>query len=308
MRIVFMGTPEFAIAPLKALLSFNKCQVVAVVSNVDKPVGRKQILTPPPVKVVAKTLGIPVYQYTKIKTEGLEDLKLLNPDVIVTCAFGQILSQEILDIPKFGVINVHASLLPKYRGASPIHYAILNGEKTTGVTIMKTDVGIDTGDMILKQQVCIGENETCGELFERLSLVGAELLIEALNLIMEGKAVYEKQDEEKATYTKIIKKELALIDFNKPAENVVNQIRAFNPSPVAFTYLSGEQYKIYSATAVLGDGKPGEILSTENGKLIIACRTGAISVNVIQKQGGKAIKVSDFLRGNKLENGGIFSK
>ena len=165
MKVVYMGTPDFAVEPLKALVNSTDFQVLAVVCNHDKPVGRKQVLTAPPVKEYALSVGIPVYQYDKIRNEGVEDLRALNPDVIVTCAFGQILSSEIIDIPKFGVINVHASLLPKYRGASPIHFAILNGEKTTGVTIMKTDVGIDTGDTLIFEQTQIGDEETCGELF-----------------------------------------------------------------------------------------------------------------------------------------------
>ncbi len=306
MKIVYMGTPDFAVEPLKALVNSNDFDVIAVVCNHDKPVGRKQILTPPPVKIYAIEQGIAVYQYDKIRLEGIDDLKKINPDVIVTCAFGQILSQEIIDLPKFGVINVHASLLPRYRGASPIHYAILNGEKTTGVTIMKTDVGIDTGDMLIKEEIKIGEDETCGELFERLSSVGANLLIKGLNLIKEGKAEFIPQDSSLSSTTKIIKKEMAKIDFSKSAEQVVNQIRAFNPSPVAFTYLNGEQYKIYKAKKIDGKGKTGEIINSTNS-LEIACGKDVISVEIIQRQGGKPLNIKDFLRGNKLQVGEIFT-
>ncbi|MBO5714544.1 MAG: methionyl-tRNA formyltransferase [Clostridia bacterium] len=306
MKIVFMGTPDFAVEPLKALVSSPDYEVIAVVCNHDKPVGRKQVLTAPPVKEYANSVHIPVYQYDKIRLEGVEDLKKLNPDLIVTCAFGQILSQEIIDIPKLGVINIHASLLPKYRGASPIHYAILNGEKTTGVTIMKTDIGIDTGDILISEQVEIGEQETCGELFDRLSVLGANLIIKALNLIKDGKANFTVQDHSKSTTTKIIKKEMAKIDFTKTANEVVNQIRAFNPSPIAFTFFNGEQYKIYKAQAVEGNGQSGEIINSTDS-LIIACGSGAISVETIQRQGGKPLNIKDFLRGNKLPTGETFT-
>lgn len=306
MKIVYMGTPDFALEPLKALVNSTDFNVIAVVCNHDKPVGRKQILTPPPVKEYASLVGIPVYQYNKIRNEGVEDLRRLNPDVIVTCAFGQILSQEIIDIPKFGVINVHASLLPKYRGASPIHFAILNGEKTTGVTIMKTDAGIDTGDMLISNEIEIGEEETCGELFSRLSVNGAELLIKGLTLIKDGKAQFIPQDNQDATTTKIIRKEMANIDFSKSSEQVVNQIRAFNPSPIAFTFLNGEQFKIYKAKKTNGKGKVGEIINSTD-KLVIACGVDAIEVEIIQRQGGKPLNVKDFLRGNKLVVGEVFS-
>ena len=305
MRIVYLGTPEFAVLPLKKIVEAGY-NVVAVVTNKDKPVGRKHILTPPPVKVFATEARIPVYQYDKIRVEGVEDLKKLNPDLMVTCAFGQILSQEILDIPRLGVVNIHASLLPAYRGASPIHYAILNGEKTTGVTVMKTDIGIDTGDMILQREINISNSETCGELFERLSVLGANCILEALPLIENEKAVYIKQDERKATYTKIIKKEAALIDWNDTAENIYNKIRAFNPAPVAYCFYEGNPFKIYSAKISTLNGKAGQILKTDK-ELIIGCGQGALSLLTVQKAGGKPMNIQDFLRGNKLTVGGDFN-
>ena len=305
MRIVYLGTPEFAVLPLKKIVEAGY-NVVAVVTNKDKPVGRKRILTPPPVKVFATEARIPVYQYDKIRVEGVEDLKKLNPDLMVTCAFGQILSQEILDIPRLGVVNIHASLLPAYRGASPIHYAILNGEKTTGVTVMKTDIGIDTGDMILQREINISDAETCGELFERLSVLGANCILEALPLIENEKAVYIKQDERKATYTKIIKKEAALIDWNDTAENIYNKIRAFNPAPVAYCFYEGNPFKIYSAKISTLNGKAGQILKTDK-ELIIGCGQGALSLLTVQKAGGKPMNIQDFLRGNKLTVGGDFN-
>ncbi len=298
MRIVYLGTPDFAVQPLLKLLE-NNYNVVAVVTNHDKPVGRKQILTPPPVKQVALENNIPCYQYDKIRLEGVEDLKKINPDLMITCAFGQILSQEILDIPRLGVINIHASLLPKYRGASPIHYAILNGETKTGITIMKTDIGIDTGDMIMQSEINIPKNQTMGELFNRLSVLGAELLIEALPKIANNTCEFIKQNDSLASVTKIIKKEMAKIDWNNNAENIVNQIRAFNPSPVAYTLFENNPFKIYSAEISSLKGKPGHVLQADK-ELIIACKDYSVSLKVVQKAGGKPMNVADFLRGNKL--------
>lgn len=305
MRIVYLGTPDFSVLPLKKIVDFGY-EVVAVVTNLDKPVGRKQILTPPPVKEYAVSNGIKVFQYKKIRVEGVEDLKALKPDIMITCAFGQILSQEILDIPKLGVFNIHASLLPKYRGASPINYAILNGEKETGVTIMKTDAGIDTGDILFSEKVEIKEDETAGELFDKLSILGAEMIIKALKQIEKGDFVLTKQAEADATYTKMIKKEDALIDFNDSAENVVNKIRAFNPSPVAYTFLFNEPLKIYSAKVVDKKGNVGEVIENKD-ELIIACKNKAVSITSLQKAGGKRLNITDFLRGNKLELGYKFT-
>ena len=304
MRIIYLGTPDFAVKPLESLLD-NGYDVVAVVTNKDKPVGRKKILTAPPVKVFAEKNGIPVYQYDRIRIEGVEDIKTLNPDIMITCAFGQILSQEILDIPKLGVFNIHASLLPKYRGASPIHYAILNGEKTTGITIMKTDVGIDTGDMILQNELDISDDETCGELFNRLSVLGAKSIIDALPKIINKTVKYIKQENSAATFTKIIKKEMALIDWSDSAKDIYNKIRAFNPAPIAFCMLFNEPFKIHSAKVVEGKGKPGEILCSKD-ELVIACGEAALSLLTVQKAGGSVMNIKDFLRGNKFELGAIF--
>ena len=305
MNIVFMGTPDFAVAPLKALVEQNSDKIVAVICNTDRPVGRKQILTAPPVKEYALSKGIPVLQYDKIRVEGVDDLKNLNPDLIITCAFGQILSKEILDIPKYGVFNIHASILPYYRGASPIHYAILNGEKKTGVTIMKTDEGIDTGDIIIKEELEIGEEETCGELFERLSLLGSKLIIKALNQLKNGEISYVKQDDEKATLTKIIRKEHAKIDFSKDAKCVVNLVRAFNPAPIAYTFFNGQPLKIYKAKASCGSGKAGEVVANKD-YLEIACGEGSVVIETLQKAGGKPMSSKDFLRGNQIELGYVF--
>ena len=307
MRVIFLGTPDFAVLPLKAVNGVSGVEIVGVVCNTDKPVGRKQVLTAPPVKTAAQELGLPVFQYDKIRVDGVEDLKKLTPDLMITCAFGQILSQEILDIPKFGVINIHASLLPKYRGASPIHYAILNGEKQTGITIMKTDIGIDTGDILLQKTLDIGEQETCGELFDRLSALGAECIVEAIDLIESGKAVFLKQDDAKATFTKIIKKEHALIDWADSAEKIVNKIRAFNPAPLAFTYFNGEPFKIYSAEIAFVHGKAGEILCSDK-ELVVGSGDYGVKLIKVCRAGGKPMTAQDFLRGNKLSIGTVLGQ
>lgn len=306
MKIVYLGTPDFAVEPLKAIYESGKHDILAVVTNPDKPVGRKRILTECPVKKFASKCGLSVLNYDKIKVEGVEDLRSLQPDIMVTCAFGQILSQEILDIPKYGVINIHASLLPKYRGASPIHYAIKNGETFTGITIMKTDIGIDTGDIILQKTVSIGENETCGELFDRLSILGAEAVLDALARIESNTVEYEKQDEESATYTHMIKKEDAKIDWTLTAEEIVNTVRAFNPAPVAYTIFQGQPLKIFKAEQSCGSGRCGEVISVD-GKLEVACGKNSIFIKRLQKAGGNPMDVKDFLRGCRLNQGDFFS-
>lgn len=302
MNIVYLGTPDFAVLPLKKIVESGRYNVIGVVTNNDKPVGRKQILTACPVKQYAISQNIPVFQYDKIRNEGVDDLKSLKPDLMITCAFGQILSQEILDIPKLYTLNIHASLLPKYRGASPIHFAILNGEKETGVTIMKTDAGIDTGDTLISKSVKIDDEENMGELFEKLSIVGADLILDALDMVENNRAVFAKQDEEMATFSKIIKKEMAKIDFNKSNYQVVNQIRAFNPSPVAFTTFNNEPFKVFEAKINDKTGNVGEVLENEKA-LVVACKNGSVEFLKVQKAGGKAMDIKDFLKGNKIEKG-----
>lgn len=304
MKIVYLGTPDFAVEPLKKLIECNKHQILAVITNPDKPVGRKQILTACPVKQFALDNGLKVLSYDKIRVEGVEDLIVLNPDVMVTCAFGQILSQEIIDIPKFGVINIHASLLPKYRGASPIHYAILNGEKQTGVTIMRTDIGIDTGDIITQKAINIGENETCGELFDRLSILGSNMITDALDLIESGRVTYVKQDDSISTTTKMVKKQHALINWEDDNERVFNTIRAFNPAPVAYTIYNGEPLKIYTAEKGCLSGAPGTVLRADS-VLEIACGKGSIIIKKLQKAGSKAMEIKDFLLGSHINVGEV---
>ena len=304
MRIVYLGTPDFAVKPLEKLLD-NNYNVVAVITNKDKPVGRKQILTAPPVKQTALKHGLKVLQYDKIRVEGVGDLRELKPDLLITCAFGQILSKEIIDIAPLGVINIHASLLPKYRGASPIHYAILNGEKKTGITIMKTDEGIDTGDIIYSEELDILENETCGSLFERLSVLGANSLIKVLPSIIDKSAKFVKQNDNDATFTKIIRKEMAKIDWNNTAESIVNQVRAFNPAPVAFATYLDMPFKVYEAQISDLKGKVGQVLKADDS-LIIGCADKSVSLLKVQKAGGKPMEIKEFLRGNKFVVGEEF--
>ena len=223
----------------------------------------------------------------------------------ITCAFGQILSQEILDIPKIGVFNIHASILPKYRGASPISAAILNGERETGVTIMKTDAGIDTGDVLLCEKIPVEKYDDLKTLSGKLSVLGAELIVKAVKMIESGDYTLKKQDESLASYSKMIKKEDALISWDDNAENVVNKIRAFNPAPVAYTLFNGETFKIYSAEAVDFKGETGKAYHSE-GALLVACKKGAALLKTVQKAGGKAMDIRDFLRGNDIPEGTEF--
>lgn len=303
MKIVYLGTPDFAVPALHALVE-KGYRVVAAVTQPDRPVGRKQIMTPSPVKVAAGELGIPVFQYEKIRKEGVEDLTALAPDLMVTCAFGQILSREILEIPKFGVINIHASLLPRYRGAAPIQWAVINGEKRTGITIMQTETGIDTGAILLQREIEIGEDETAGELFGRLSVLGAEAVTEAIERIASGTAVWEAQDEALATHVKMLSKEDGKIDFGQTSEAVKNLVRGVNPWPGAYAFRKGEMLKIWEVKTVPGKGKPGEILAAdpENG-FVIACGEGAVGVISLQPAGKRRMAVSEFLRGNAIPVG-----
>ena len=303
MNIVFMGTPDFAVKALREIYNSNH-KILAVVTQPDKPVGRKAIITPCCVKVEAQNLNLKTLSYEKISKEGVEDLKALNPDVLVTCAYGQILSKEILDIAKYGIINVHASLLPKYRGSSPIQWSIINGEKQTGVTIMQTSLGVDTGDIIMQKSLDILENEKVDSLFDRLSTLGSQMIVEALNDIEKGTATYTKQDENLATHTKMIKKEDGKIDFTKSASEIVNLVRGLYSWPVAYTFLGDKMLKIYSAKEVEQSGACGEVLLSDYKQgLIIATGKNAILVEEVQLQGGKKMLIKDFLLGNKISVG-----
>jgi len=307
MKVIFLGTPDFAVKPLRAIIESQNHQVVGVVTQPDRPVGRKNIITPPPVKVVANEYNIPVFQYEKIRAEGVDDLKSLNADIMITCAYGQILSREIIDICRYGIINIHASLLPKYRGAAPIQYAIINGEKTTGVTVMQTEEGLDTGDILEAFETPIGETETAAELFERLSNLGAQNICAVLDKIESGNIVKTKQDDSLATVVKTIKKEDATVDFSKNCETVKNLINGMNPWPVAYTYFGGKKLKFYRAGVAMGQGEIGEVIRADK-KLVVACGEGAVEILEIQEEGGRAMSALSYLNGRKLKVGDILGR
>lgn len=284
----------------------SKHEILAVVTQPDKPVGRNNVLTPPPVKVCALKHGLKVLQYNKIRTEGVVDLKNLAPDIMVTCAFGQILSQEIIDIAPRGIINVHASLLPKYRGAAPIQYSVINGDTETGVTIMQTEAGIDTGDILSVEKTPIDPDETAGELFERLSELGAKLIVETLDKIEAGKITPVKQDETKATHVKMLTRETGKIDWTKSAKDIKNLVRGTNPWPAAHTFLNGKTLKIFAVNTLDGDfdGQIGEVLRADK-KLVVKCGQGAVEILEIQAEGGKRMSATAFDAGRKILKGDI---
>lgn len=303
-----MGTPDFAVEPLKALIE-NNYDVCGVVTQPDKPVGRKAVLTAPPVKVVAQDAGIRVYQPQTLKNgEGIEILKETNPDVVIVVAYGKILPKDFLDFPQYGCINIHGSLLPKYRGAAPIQRCVLDGEKYAGVTSMQMDVGLDTGDMLLKMQTEIGENETSGELFDRVAVMGAELLIKTLVALENGELKPEKQNDAESNYAAMLDKTMSPVDWNKPAQIVHNQIRGLDPWPVALTYLDGKTLKLFSSelSKELNGGKAGEAKALKNG-LAVFCGDGkAVVIKEVQFEGKKRMNAADFLRGHPLAEGFCF--
>lgn len=302
MRVVYLGTPTFAVLPLEKIIQAGY-DVVAVISQPDRPIGRKMILTPTPVKECAIKHNIPVLQFEKINEHATE-LSELKADVMVTCAYGQIISQQILDIPPKGIFNIHASLLPKYRGASPIQSVILNGEQETGVTIMKTAIGMDSGDIVDVVKTQILPNETSGELFERLSPMGADLIVKVLKDIENNTITLTPQNENDATFCKMIKKEDAKIDWYKDAQYVLNKIRGYNPAPVAFTSLLGKQFKIFTAQIVDFSGRAGEVLycDKQNG-LVVACQDKSLKLLSVQLEGSKRMDAKDFILGNRLKVG-----
>ncbi len=302
MRIVYMGTPDFAVPALEKLAQSPDYTVAAVFTQPDKPKGRKMVMTPPDVKVCAEKLGIPVFQPSSMRSEeAYNSLKELNPDVIVVAAYGQILPKAVLDLPKFGCVNIHGSLLPKYRGAAPIQQSVLDGEKVTGVTTMLMDVGLDTGDILLKAETEIGENETAGELFDRLAVLGGELIIETLDKLKKGEITPQKQDESLATHTSKISKELCPIDFNKSAFEVHNKVRGLNPWPVAVTEIAGKTVKVYSSRVSDMSGAAGTILSLK--PFVVACGDKSVELIEIQPQGKKRMTAQAFLAGHKLNIG-----
>ena len=302
MRIVFLGGGEISVPSLKRLIDDGH-EILAVVCQPDKPNARGNKIEMLPVKKFAISKNIPVLQFTKIREDGVLPLKELNPDLMVVVAYGQILSQEVIDLPKFGTINVHASLLPKYRGSSPIISAVLNGEETTGVTIMRIAKEVDSGNIFLKGETKILENETAGELSERLAELGANLLSKVVVEIENGTAKEEQQNHSQATFTKMIRKEDGLIDFSKTAKEIKNQVRAFNPAPVAYIERNGEKIKVYEVEVVLADEtiSSGEIISSNNKEgIVVKCKKDAVKILKLQAPGGKAMDWKSYLNGRKF--------
>ena len=326
LRIVFMGTPDFAEKSLRKVYEAGY-KIEAVVTNIDKPKGRGMKLIPSPVKQFAEEKGIKVLQPLKVRnnTEFIEEIKNINPEVICVVAYGKILPKELLDVPKLGCVNVHGSLLPQYRGAAPIQWAVLNGDKTTGITTMYMDVGMDTGDMILKQETEIGEDETTGELWDRLSDIGADLLVKTLKLIEAGKAPREKQGEN-FTVAPMLDKEMAKIDWqNKTAIELKNLVRGLNPIMGAYSFLNGKKIKFWKVQALnekeleiefpeleeysykMKNIEPGTVLFSDAKKgLYIKAKEGILKVIELQGENAKRMTANEFLRGNKIEAGNIF--
>ena len=300
--VVFMGSPDFAVASLEALIASPDYDVKLVVSQTDKPQGRKQILTPPPVKQTALQHGVEVYQPASLKNpEAYEKIAALHPDFIVVAAYGKILPQNILDIPKYGCVNLHGSLLPKYRGAAPIQWCVINGEKKTGVTTMLMDAGLDTGDILLTAETAIDENETAGELFDRLAQMCPPLLLQTLEGLAAGTILPKKQNEDDATYVGVLNKELAVIDWNRSAEEIHNKVRGMNPWPVAKTVMNGKTVKIFSGCVFSSEinRKAGELYN-KDGNLLVSCGKGIYRIEELQMEGARRMHAADFLRGHPV--------
>lgn len=306
MKIIFMGTPDFAAASLEALID-SKHEIMAVVTQPDKPKGRKGELTPPPVKTIAVEKGIKVYQPLRVREpEFVEILREYNPDVIIVVAFGQIIPENILELPKYGCVNIHGSLLPKYRGAAPIQWAVLDGEKETGVTTMLMDKGIDTGDILLKRVIELAEDETAGSLFDKLMALGAETILETLEGLENGSITPEKQGESPTDYAKMLTKAMGLIDFTRTAAELDCFVRGMNPWPSAYTILDGKTLKIWRARPVQGSGKAGSILSVGKDSFVVCCGENALEILEVQLEGKKRMSAGDFLKGTHVEAGKEF--
>lgn len=307
MRIVFMGTPDFAVPSLQALIDAGH-EVCAVYTQPDKPQGRKQVLTAPPVKALALAQGIPVFQPNTLKNEDEQaQLRTLAPELIVVVAYGKLLPKAVLEIPPRSCINVHGSLLPRWRGAAPIQWAVIAGDKTAGVTTMQMAEGLDTGDMLLKFETEIGARETAGELFDRLAAAGAELLTDTI--VKLDVITPQPQDDSQSCYASMLNKELAVVDWSKPAREIDCLIRGLNPWPVALSMLTGERIKLYSATPCEGRGTPGEVLKSDpKTGLIVACGEGALRLDDIQLVGGKRMDSAAFLRGHAVAVGTVLGE
>lgn len=311
MRVVFMGTPDFAVGTLEALLEAGH-EVAAVVTQPDKPKGRGKTLMPTPVKEAALARMIPVLQPKKVREpEFVETLRKIGPDVIVVAAFGQIISKEILEMPRYGCINVHASLLPAYRGAAPIQWAVINGDKESGVTIMRMNEGLDTGDMIDKVVVPLDENETGGSLFDKLSAAGAKLCAEVLEKLENGTAVFEKQPELSTTdYAAMIDKKMGKINWERPAKVIEQLIRGLNPWPSAYTFMKGKSLKLWTASVVYEEREavPGEIVEIGKEGVLVKTGEGLLLIRELQLEGKKRMDTAAFLRGYTVDKGWILGE
>ena len=312
MKIIFMGTPDFAEYILESLYNAGH-DIVLIVTQPDKPRGRSGKLSPSPVKEWAMSHNIEVFQPEKIKAqESIEYMSKIDADIAVVAAFGQILPKEILDMPRFGCINVHASLLPKYRGAAPIQWAILNGDSKTGVTVMQMGVGLDDGDILLSKETVLDGTETGGELFDTLAMLGGEAVTEALNLIEAGDVTPIQQDEDKATHVGMINKSMGLIEWNKSAAEIERCVRAFNPWPAAYTLLHGKSLKIWKSHVTndnelqssITDGfKDGEICYTDKKSLFVMTGEGILSLDEVQSEGKKRMDIKSYLLGHQVFSG-----
>ena len=301
MKLIFMGTPDFAVPCLEALLDAGH-QVLAVFTQPDKPVGRKQIMTPPAVKICALSHGLTVYQPDTLRSgEAMSVISVLSPEAIVVAAYGKILPKEMIDLPRYGCINVHGSLLPKYRGAAPIQWSFINGDSETGVTIMQMNEGLDTGDILTKAVVPIAQDDTAESMFDKLSVMGSELLVETLESLQKGEITPQPQDVSEATYAPMLNKDISLIDWNKPAQAVHDLIRGLYSWPIAHTFLGGKKLKIFSSIVSDDSGEPGTVISTS--PLTVACGSGSVIIGTLQLEGKKAMDQKDFLAGHKLAAG-----
>ncbi|WP_066729660.1 methionyl-tRNA formyltransferase [Desulfuromonas sp. DDH964] len=298
-----MGTPEFALATFEGLFDFG-LDLIAVYTQPDRPSGRGNRLTSPPVKLLATARGIPVFQPARLRApEVVTELRALAPDLIVVVAYGQILPQSVLEIPRYGCINVHASLLPKYRGAAPINKAIIDGESETGITTMLMDVGLDTGDMLVKRATAIDPLETAGELHDRLARLGREAIEATLRQLCDGTLQPEKQDDSQSCYAPMLKKEDGRIDWSQPASRIHNQVRGLDPWPGAYTTLDGETLKLAATLPEAGEGEPGTVLSAAADGVRIACGEGVLRIGALQLPGKKRLPAAEFLRGHPLPAG-----
>jgi methionyl-tRNA formyltransferase len=313
MRVVFMGTPEFAVPVLQDLLTYPGIEVVGVVTQPDRPVGRKRLLMPTPVKAEAIKHGIPALQPVRLRRpESVEELRSLQPDLIVTAAYGQILPKSVLEIPRLGCINIHASLLPKYRGGAPIHHAVMNGDAVTGVTIMYMAEGLDTGDMISRVQLAIDDLDTTGSLFDKLSKAGAKLLLDTLPDLLAGRIKAEQQNDEAAVYSPNVSREQELIDWNKPALSLWNQVRGLNPRPGAYTMWDGEVLKVWSCAkpdmAKETNYTPGTVVAVGEDGIQVATGHGLLTITELQPAGKKAMQAAQLIHGGRLTVGTVLGQ